>query len=124
MPVVRTLVRMDFNKTYDGVVVGVGAAGLRTALKLGRSRRSVLVIDPGEPGSNASAEHMHDYLGRECTRPSELLAIGREEVKRYDVELTGEVVARRALMAGTMLIYELILEETSAAVAEYRKEVA
>jgi thioredoxin reductase (NADPH) len=46
----------------------------------------VLVIDAGEP-RNAAADHMHNYLGREGTRPTELLEIGREEVGRYGVEV-------------------------------------
>jgi thioredoxin reductase len=75
---------MDTNETYDVVVVGGGAAGLSAALVLGRSRRSVLVVDAGEP-RNAPAAHLHNYLGREGVRPGELLAIGREEVGRYGV---------------------------------------
>lgn len=77
---------MDINESYDVVVVGGGAAGLSAALVLGRSRRSVLVIDAGEP-RNARAAHLHNYLGREGTSPTELLAIGREEVGRYGVEV-------------------------------------
>ncbi|WP_210771108.1 FAD-dependent oxidoreductase, partial [Streptomyces albidus (ex Kaewkla and Franco 2022)] len=77
---------MDIKESYDVVVVGGGAAGLSAALVLGRSRRSVLVIDAGQP-RNASAGHMHNYLGREGARPAELLAIGREEVGRYGVEV-------------------------------------
>ena len=39
-------------------------AGLAAALQLGRQRRSVIVIDSGEP-RNAPAAHMHSYLGHE-----------------------------------------------------------
>jgi thioredoxin reductase/SAM-dependent methyltransferase len=75
------------DERYDVVVVGGGAAGLGGALALARARRSVLVVDAGEP-RNAPAEHVHNYLGREGTPPAELLAVGREEVAGYG----GEVV--------------------------------
>jgi thioredoxin reductase len=75
----------------DVAVVGGSAAGLAAALQLGRQRRSVIVIDAGEP-RNAPAAHMHGYLGREGLAPSELLAIAREEVRSYG----GEVLAGRA----------------------------
>ncbi len=80
------LVIMDIHESYDVVVIGGGAAGLSAALVLGRSRRSVLVIDAGEP-RNAPATHMHNYLGREGAKPTELLEIGREEVGQYGVEV-------------------------------------
>ncbi|QWF85180.1 NAD(P)/FAD-dependent oxidoreductase [Amycolatopsis sp. CA-230715] len=70
--------------SFDIVVIGGGAAGLSGALTLGRARRSVLVIDAGEP-RNSPAAHAHNYLGREGVAPRELLAIGREEVARYGV---------------------------------------
>ena len=76
----------------DVAVIGGSAAGLGAALQLGRQRRSVIVVDAGEP-RNAPAAHMHGYLGHEGVPPSELLAIGREEVRSYG----GEVVAGRAL---------------------------
>lgn len=85
------------NATYDVVVVGGGAAGLGAALTLARARRSVLVVDAGSP-RNAPAGHVHNYLGREGTPPSELVAIGRAEVAAYGGEIvSGEVsaVARR-----------------------------
>ena len=49
---------------WDVVVVGGGAAGLSAAVMLGRSRRSVVVIDAGDP-RNAPAEHMHGFLGHD-----------------------------------------------------------
>jgi thioredoxin reductase len=79
--------------SYDVVVVGGGAAGLAGALALVRSRRSVLVLDGGEP-RNAPAGHVHNYLGREGTPPGELLATGRAEVTGYGGEIvTGTVSA-------------------------------
>ncbi|MEJ3741955.1 NAD(P)/FAD-dependent oxidoreductase [Actinomycetes bacterium KLBMP 9797] len=79
------------DKTYDVVVIGGGAAGLAGALALARARRSVLVIDAGDP-RNAPAGHVHNYLGRENTPPGDLLAIGRDEVTGYG----GEIVNGRA----------------------------
>jgi thioredoxin reductase/SAM-dependent methyltransferase len=79
--------------TVDVVVVGGGAAGLTAALNLGRVRRSVAVIDAGEP-RNAPAAHMHGYLGRDGTSPLELLRGGREEVAAYGVRVVeGRAVA-------------------------------
>ena len=76
----------------DVAVVGGSAAGLAAALQLGRQRRSVIVVDAGEP-RNAPAAHMHSFLGHEGLPPSELTAIGREEVRSYG----GEVVAGRVV---------------------------
>ncbi|MDI6100967.1 bifunctional NAD(P)/FAD-dependent oxidoreductase/class I SAM-dependent methyltransferase [Actinoplanes sp. NEAU-A12] len=73
-------------QTYDVVVVGGGAAGLSGALALARSRRSVLVLDSGEP-RNAPAAHMHNFLGRDGVPPGELLADGRDELAGYGVEV-------------------------------------
>jgi len=90
---------MDINESYDVVVVGGGAAGLSAALVLGRSRRSVLVIDAGEP-RNAPADHVHNYLGREGMSPTGLLEIGREEVGRYGVEVRRGRVSAAARTGG------------------------
>ena len=75
----------------DVAVVGGSAAGLAAALQLGRQRRSVIVVDAGEP-RNAPAAHMHGFLGRDGRPPTELATAGREEVRSYG----GEVLAGRA----------------------------
>ncbi|MBF4605770.1 NAD(P)/FAD-dependent oxidoreductase [Curtobacterium sp. VKM Ac-2884] len=81
---------------YDVIVIGGAAAGLSAALVLGRSRRSVLVVDAGEP-RNAPSAGAHNYLGREGIAPAELSAIGRDEVAAYGVEVTaGRIVAASA----------------------------
>ncbi|MEV6342654.1 FAD-dependent oxidoreductase [Actinoplanes sp. NPDC051851] len=76
---------------YDVVVIGGGAAGLSGAVTLARSRRSVLVVDSGEP-RNAPAGNVHNLLGREGVPPAELVAAGRAELASYG----GEVISGRA----------------------------
>jgi thioredoxin reductase len=79
------------SRQYDVVVVGGGAAGLSAALVLGRARRRVAVVDGGSP-RNASAAHMQGFLSRDGMPPSDFLAAGREEARRYDVELIQDTV--------------------------------
>ncbi|MFI6370202.1 NAD(P)/FAD-dependent oxidoreductase [Streptomyces sp. NPDC050546] len=76
---------------YAVVVVGGGAAGLSAALVLGRARQRTLVVDAGEP-RNAPAAHMQGFLTRDGMPPAELLAVGREEIARYGVELVRDRV--------------------------------
>lgn len=83
---------MEQNEEFDVVVIGGGATGLSGALALGRSRRSVLVVDSGDP-RNAPASQVHNYLGREGTPPHELYAIGRAEVAQYGVQVVSASVS-------------------------------
>ncbi|MFF2549382.1 NAD(P)/FAD-dependent oxidoreductase [Nocardia sp. NPDC058058] len=79
--------------SYDTVVIGGGAAGLNGALMLARARRSVLVIDAGEP-RNAPADGVHGLLAREGMSPAELVERGRAEVRGYGGQIiAGTVVA-------------------------------
>src|SRR5918993_2508613 len=68
---------------YDVIIVGAVPAGLSAALILGRCRRKVLVCDSGHP-RNASSAALHGYLSRDGTAPLEFLAIGRQELERYE----------------------------------------
>ena len=78
---------------YDVVIVGGGAAGLNAAQMLGRARRTVIVIDGGEP-RNAPAEAVHGFLSRDGVSPGELLRVGRAEVESYGGRiLDGRVTA-------------------------------
>jgi thioredoxin reductase len=67
---------------FDVVIVGGGAAGLSAAMVLGRCRRRVVLIDAGNPRNRAS-QAVHCLLGHEGRAPSQLLAMGRLELKRY-----------------------------------------
>jgi thioredoxin reductase len=83
------------NESYDVVVVGGGAAGLAGAVALARSRRSVLVVDAGDP-RNAPASGVHNFLTRDGSPPAEIYAAGRQEVTRYGGTVqTGRVSALR-----------------------------
>ncbi|MFG3015139.1 NAD(P)/FAD-dependent oxidoreductase [Streptomyces cinerochromogenes] len=90
---------MTENTRYEVVVVGGGAAGLSAALVLGRARRRTLVVDAGEP-RNAPSAHMQGYLSRDGMSPAEFLAVGREEIARYGVELVRDRVVDATRGAG------------------------
>lgn len=84
---------LSIERHADVAVVGGSAAGLAAALQLSRQRRSVIVIDSGEP-RNAPASEMHSYLGHEGRSPAEFLRIAREEVRTYGTEvITGRATA-------------------------------
>jgi len=79
----------------DVLIIGGGAAGLSAGLVLGRARRSVLIVDGGQP-RNAPAEGVHGYLTRDGIPPAELVARGRAEVEHYGgVIRDGQVVHTR-----------------------------
>lgn len=88
---VRDTVEDVMDVMQDVVVVGGGAAGLSAALTLTRGRRTVTVVDSGEP-RNAPASGVHGLLALDGVSPAELLSRGRAEVLGYGGEiLAGEV---------------------------------
>lgn len=92
VPAMSNHTHRTIERHCDVAVIGGSAAGLAAALQLGRQRRTAIVIDAGEP-RNAPASHMHGYLGHEGLPPSQLAAIGRDEVRSYGGEvLDGRVV--------------------------------
>lgn len=78
-------------KIYDVIIVGGGPAGLNAALVLGRARHSVLLFDSNQY-RNSVSHAMHGFLSRDGFPPSELLRIGREQLRPYGVEIhDGEI---------------------------------
>jgi thioredoxin reductase len=71
------------NTGTDVIIVGAGPAGLSAALILARACRRVLVFDHGRP-RNASARALNGYLTRDGIPPHDFLALGREELARYE----------------------------------------
>ncbi len=70
------------DNSYDVVVIGGGPAGLQAALTLGRMHRRVLVLDAGSY-RNDPAAHLHNFISRDGTPPTELRAIAREQLAEY-----------------------------------------
>lgn len=81
---------------YDVAVIGGGAAGPSAALVLCRARRTVLVVDAGQP-RNAPAAHLHGDLSRDGVPPAELQTAGRREVIGYGGQLVGGTVTDLAV---------------------------
>ncbi len=76
---------------YDVIIVGGGPAGLSAALILGRALRKVIVFDAGKP-RNYSSRHAHGFLTRDGINPLELLSIGRDELKKYEIEFVSKTI--------------------------------
>lgn len=105
-------------RSVDVCIVGGGPAGLSAALVLARSRRSVVVVDAGQP-RNAPAEAMHAFLSRDGIAPGDFLAIGRKEVTGYgaaiehgqvvDVEQLGERFRVELVGGGTVHARRLVV---------------
>jgi thioredoxin reductase len=74
--------------SYDVVIVGGGPAGLSAALWLARYRRSVLVLDSGEP-RNEPAWGVHGYPGLVDPSPTDL----RDRIRQQAVNAGAEFVA-------------------------------
>lgn len=67
---------------HDAIIVGGGFAGLAAATYLARARRSVCVIDTGQP-RNRFATASHGFLGFDGSRPQAILARARDQLSAY-----------------------------------------
>jgi len=76
----------DDVQVWDVAIIGGGSAGLSAALTLARARRSVIVVDGGEP-RNAPAQAAHGLLGLEGINPLQLLVKGRDEASFYGARI-------------------------------------
>lgn len=87
----RYIYRMK-NTQFEVAIIGGASAGLSAALSLGRSARKTVVFDTGAP-RNKPAAHAQNIFTRDGTPPLELLAIGREQLRKYpSVEIRAEKI--------------------------------
>ncbi len=74
---------MSENTSYQVIIIGGSYAGLSAAMALGRSLRSVLIIDSGLP-CNRQTPHSHNFLTQDGEKPEVLAEKSRMEVLQYD----------------------------------------
>jgi len=77
---------------HDVIVVGGGFAGLAAATYVARARRTVCVIDAGQP-RNRFAEASHGFLGHDGSDPRAILSAARGQLEAYPAAsvIEGEV---------------------------------
>jgi thioredoxin reductase (NADPH) len=78
-------------KIYDCIIVGAGPGGLQAAIYLGRYNMDVLVLDRSG-GRTRHAKHVENYLGHRTISGPELLYIGLEQARSFNVEIKRETV--------------------------------
>ncbi len=74
---------MPEEKIFDVIIIGGSYSGLSAALSLGRSLKSIMVIDSGKP-CNQQTPHSHNFLTRDGQTPDEISSVARYQVEQYD----------------------------------------
>lgn len=67
---------------YDVIIIGGSYAGLSAAMALGRSRRSVLIIDSGKP-CNRQTPHAHNLITHDGEPPAVIRKAALDQVLMY-----------------------------------------
>ena len=70
-------------KQFDVIIVGGSYSGLSAAMALGRSLRSVLIIDGGLP-CNRQTPHSHNFITQDGEKPGVIAEKAKEQVLKYD----------------------------------------
>lgn len=104
---------------HDALVLGGSFAGIAAALQLARARRSVCVVDAGEPRNRFAAE-AHGFFGHDGREPRALIGQAREQLQGYptvtflqdtavDAQRIDEGFAVRLASGGTRTARKLLL---------------
>jgi len=86
---------------HDAIVIGGSFAGLSAAIQIARARRSVCVVDAGNP-RNRFAPASHGFFAQDGNEPRAIIAAARAQVQRYPTVrfVAGEANAARAAKGG------------------------
>ncbi|WP_109435953.1 NAD(P)/FAD-dependent oxidoreductase [Aquimarina sp. AU119] len=71
------------DNNFDVIIIGGSYAGLSAAMALGRSLRTVLIIDSGKP-CNRQTPHSHNFITQDGKKPSEIASIAKKQVLQYN----------------------------------------
>lgn len=84
---------MTAEKVYDCIIIGAGPGGLQAAIYLGRFNRDVLLIDRGG-GRTGHARHIENFLSRKSVSGREIIELGIEQAKSFNVRIEKGLVNR------------------------------
>lgn len=99
---------MKKSAQYDAIIIGGSYAGLSAGLSLGRSMRTILIIDGGEP-CNKTSPFAHNFLTNDCSRPQTIKAKAREQVLLYPLVSFQEGLVANVVKGDDL--FEVITEE-------------
>lgn len=87
---------MTDTKNFEVIIIGGSYAGLSAAMALGRSLRTVLIIDSGL-ACNLQTPHSHNFITQDGAKPAEIAEIAKKQVLAYssvtfleDIAIAGE----------------------------------
>lgn len=73
---------MTENKNFEVIIIGGSYAGLSAAMALGRSLRSTLIIDGGDP-CNKQTPHSHNFITQDGETPAAIAKRAKDQVLKY-----------------------------------------
>lgn len=74
---------MKDKTNFDVIIIGGSYAGLSAAMALGRSLRTVLIIDSGLP-CNRQTPHSHNFITHDGEKPGVIAEKAKRQVLQYD----------------------------------------
>lgn len=78
---------------FDCIIIGAGPGGLQAAIYLGRYNRDVLLIDRGG-GRTSHARHIENFLTQKVISGKEIIALGIEQARNFNVRIIKGTVTR------------------------------
>ncbi len=87
------------DKIFDCIIIGAGPGGLQAAIYLGRYNRDVLLIDRGG-GRTSHARHIENFLTQKVISGKEIIALGMEQARNFNVCIIRGTVTKVIEKAG------------------------